>query len=51
MNADENVSEEEMNVQSRPELLHEEGLRLSPVDDIEEEMQKKREQWHTFKTP
>ena len=52
MNADEkNLSEEEMTVQSRPELLDEEGLRLFPLDDLEEEIQKKREKWHTFKTP
>lgn len=51
MNADEDLSEEEMSIQSRPELLDEEGLQLLPLDDLEEEIQKKREKWHTFKTP
>jgi hypothetical protein len=51
MNADEDLSEEEMNVQPRPELLDEEGLMLFPLDNLEEEIQKKREKWHTFKTP
>ena len=50
MNADE-LSEEEISGQSRPELLDQEGLRLFPLDDLEEEIQKKREKGHTFKTP
>ncbi len=52
MNADDNLSEDEVSTRSRPELLlDEEGLRLFPFDDLEEEMQKRREQWQSFKSP
>ena len=52
MNADENLSEEEMSVQSRPELLlDEEGLWLLPFDELEEETHRKKERWYSFQTP
>ena len=41
MNADENLSEEEMSIQFPPELLDEEGLWLFPLS--EDETQRKEE--------
>jgi hypothetical protein len=51
MNADKNPNEAEKPIPSDAESLDEEGWRQSPdSDEIQEETDRKKEEWHSFET-